>query len=137
MRNFIDIVSLPLLEAYYNTYLIDCDDGVRRTVELFRNPSRAELIKMMNQTEYKELRGVLFPETDEMIVWDGTAIQHHDVTGVLDRDDYYIRLFVTSVGIIIHDHPDDSEGGVDYEINAIQQSPAIIRAMGPNVNVSV
>ncbi len=46
-------------------------------VDVYRNPSKAELLKLIQATEYKVLRGLI--EGTDLLVWDAYLTTHGDI----------------------------------------------------------
>ena len=133
MREWMD-----LLEQYYGTFDVMCDYGEKVSgVEVFRNPSRVEVNKLMAQSEHGSLRACLYTEeNDLLLVWIGDRVQHHDldhaVFGAGER--YYIRLFFDATGVSAHASPDDE--AFVMEEKEISNSVALRRIFGKDFEVS-
>jgi hypothetical protein len=140
MRNWINLITQNLVnessnpheginEEYMGTHRITCDYGDTVDIELFKNPSKREMNNLMKYSEYSSIRGSLYPDDDELVVWVGDRVQHHDVdTVVHNGEKYYIRLFFDRTGL--SRNPLDDEKLDQEEIDVIMKSKSIRRIMG-------
>ncbi len=53
MRKWLNILE----EAYWETLDVECDYGGKHVVEVFKNPSRVEFLKLIRKTEFE----IIFP----------------------------------------------------------------------------
>lgn len=132
MRQWID-----LFEKYLGTFDVLCDYGEKvKGVEVFQNPGRTEVNKLMRQSEHGALRASLYPERDDLLlVWIGDRVQHHDLDAAVfnGEENYYIRLFFDASGVSAHGSPEDEVQ--DMEDETIKSSPAMQRIFGKTFEV--
>lgn len=131
MRQWID-----LFETFMGSYRIKCDYGGIEQVELFRNPSKLDINKMLRTSEYASVRASLYPDKDDLlIVWIGDRVQHHDIDNELfgKERNYYVRLFIDRTGLSVNSTGEQEVD--DLEENIIMQSSAIRRIFGRNFEI--
>lgn len=124
-----------LSEKYMGTRSVECDYGGIETVEIFSNPSRNEISKLMRESEYASVRCSLYPDKDDLlIVWVGDRVQHHDLHAAIFPDEpfeYYIRMYYDNTGLSRNYVGED---GIDEEEEAIvKRSTSCRRAFGGNI----
>jgi hypothetical protein len=125
-----------LTEAYLNTYNVECDYGaVEKNVEVFKNPSRREITKLMADSEYASLRASLYPDDDILLVWEGSRVQHHDLDHAVfgSGSRYYVRLFIDRTGVSMN----YNEEATDEMVAATKASPAMQHLCGKNFEIEV
>jgi hypothetical protein len=62
-------------------------------VKIFKNPSHLEMLAVKNQTEYKELRGLLVNNI-VVYIWDANLATHGDVQALLPNDYTYTAFII-------------------------------------------
>ena len=95
MRNWIDIVShadrtsaqTPLNEEWLGT--------THNGADVFRNPSRAELAKLIRRSNNREVRAFL---SKNLYVWDSEVAHHDFPTALLAPEDASCALFKDEEG---------------------------------------
>lgn len=111
-----------LIESHFaTTDLNPLDGGEDLTIEIFKNPSRREIIDIISFQEWKE-NGVrmIYTYDGDLFAWDGT-VGHTDVIDYLDLNTPSIkRLIYTNnnktLGMGFHDYnyiKDKYVGGID------------------------
>lgn len=118
---------------------------------VIENPTRTEVMNLIQQSIDKELRGLLVGP--KLLVWDAYSATHDEATQVLGIQDsaaYQIELRPDGVlyDFVLKDvlgyEPDDEEEGID-DISAvadehrdeIARHPMLVRVYGPGVDVQV
>jgi hypothetical protein len=137
MRQFMNIVETwdRQFKVYGNTDL-----------DVFRNPSRSEFLKLLVMSKHKMLRG-LIAENNDLIVWDAAEATHGDVDGAYRKQDP--QGFHSAYLLLMQDRADfndinlDVNENDDYEryhydwylfaaVNAAHECPSLVHIYGRN-----
>lgn len=135
VETYVDSLIIPLNEKFMGTYSVKTDWGSTEQAEIFENPSRIEVMKLLRSSEYASVRASLYPEKDLLIVWVGDRVQHHDVDHLLfgAGERYFIRLFFDRTGISVN--PTDDEEADAHIMKDIHASSAIRKIFGSDFEV--
>lgn len=143
MRNFINIVTEKagqtlIVETYLTTIQIEGDyTGAKFPVEVFKNPSRKDFLKGLNDTNFHCARGNLYPDGTLLVFYEEEA-EHYPVSYALGKGEEFIRLFLKKDRVIFYSIEFDDELSdmtVEEAIEMFRAAPALQRIYGRNFEV--
>ena len=62
------------------------DPGNYRTIEVLVNPTLSQVVQLINDSEYKEVRALRDIQTDNLFVWESSSSIHSDIARAFYND---------------------------------------------------
>lgn len=137
MRRFINIVEgMRINEAWTSTVRAAGQD-----VDVFRNPSKMEVLKLIREFDNAPLRADIEWQTKDLLAWNSDLATHSDLMNHFGMTELYLYLHprLVQMNDIQYHRDDDGQYGdrLVMRMTLVLESPHIQRIYGTNPTVKL